>query len=286
MLVSELDFFLPPELIAQTPAEPRDHSRLMIVRRDGEPLAHHHFYELPELLRPDDLLIFNDTRVIRARLRGCKSTGAKVEALLLREVEANLWEALLRPSARLKTGSEIEFSSPDGRLKCKAKPEIRTGAGWLLRFESADNIRSLLPQLGEVPLPPYIRQTPRDEAQYQTIYARSESGDNPLDSAAAPTAGLHFTPQLMANLRTRGVQFGFVTLAVGLGTFRPIQSETLEEHQMHAEEFEIAQTVAEAIAKQRERGARVIAVGTTAARVLESVGDENGLVKAQSGVTQ
>jgi S-adenosylmethionine:tRNA ribosyltransferase-isomerase len=137
-----------------------------------------------------------------------------------------------------------------------------------------------------VPIPPYIRQAPRDEAQYQTIYARSETSDNPLDSAAAPTAGLHFTPQLMANLRSRGVQFGFVTLAVGLGTFRPIQSETLEGHQMHAEEFEIAQPVADAIAKQRERGARVIAVGTTAARVLESVGDENGLVKAQSGATQ
>lgn len=286
MLVSELDFHLPPELIAQTPAEPRDHSRLMVLRRAEDKLAHHRFYELPNLLRADDLLVFNDTRVIRARLRGHKSTGAKVEALLLREIETNLWEALLKPSARLKTGSEIEFASPDNSLKCVAKPEIRTGAGWLLRFEGVSDIRTLLPQLGEVPLPPYIHQPPRDEAQYQTIYARQENTEKPLDSSAAPTAGLHFTPQLMQALRERGIHQSFVTLAVGLGTFRPIQSETLEGHEMHAEEFEIASPVAEAIARQRKRGGRVVAVGTTAARVLESVGDENGLVKPQSGATQ
>ncbi len=290
MLVSELDFYLPPELIAQTPAEPRDHSRLMVVRRDSQSLAHHRFYELPDLLRADDLLVFNDTRVIRARLRGHKPTGGAVEALLLREVETNLWEALLKPSARLKVGSEIKFASPDNALRVAAKPEARTASGWLLRFDLQEDIRALLPQLGEVPLPPYIHQKPRDEAQYQTIYARtrtrSESGENPLDSSAAPTAGLHFTPQILDALRVRGIHFAFVTLGIGLGTFRPIQSDTLEAHEMHSEEFEISPQTAHLIAEQRQRGGRVIAVGTTAARVLESVGNANGLVHPQVGATQ
>ncbi len=286
MLASELDFYLPPELIAQTPAEPRDHSRLMVVRRESDKLAHHHFYELPDLLRADDLLVFNDTRVIRARLRGHKPTGGAVEALLLREVGKNLWETLLKPSARLKVGAQIEFASPDGALKCRAKPEMRTASGWLLRFEIEDDIRTLLPQLGEVPLPPYIHQAPRDEAQYQTIYARTETGENPLDSSAAPTAGLHFTPRVLEALQERGIQFAFVTLGIGLGTFRPIQSETVEAHEMHSEEFEISQQTAQMIAEQRARGGRVIAVGTTAARVLESVGDENRGVQPQNGATQ
>lgn len=286
MLVSELDFHLPPELIAQTPIEPRDHSRLMVLRRDSDEVAHHRFYELPDLLRADDLLIFNDTRVIRARLRGRKATGGAVEALLLREVQTNLWEALLKPSARLKVGSEIEFSSPDGAVKVIAQPQARTSGGWLVRFDLADDIRAWLPQLGEVPLPPYIHQKPRDESQYQTVYARAEKGENPLDSSAAPTAGLHFTPQLLDALRARGIRFAFVTLGIGLGTFRPIQSDTLEAHEMHSEEYEISVQTAQLIAEQRQRGARVVAVGTTAARVLESVGKTNGLVQPQVGSTQ
>ncbi len=286
MLVSELDFHLPPELIAQTPARPRDHSRLMVVRRDEPEVAHHHFFELPSLLRADDLLVFNDTRVIRARLRGHKSTGGAVEALLLREIETNLWEALLKPSARLKLGNAIEFVAPDGAVSVQAKPEARTASGWQVRFEMEGDIRSVLPQLGEVPLPPYIYQSPRDEAEYQTIYARTQVGENALDSAAAPTAGLHFTPHLLEQLRAKGVRFAFVTLGIGLGTFRPIKSDILETHEMHSEEFEVSLQTAQAIEEQRKRGGRVIAVGTTAARVLESVGDENGLVRPQSGATQ
>ena len=297
MLVSQLDFHLPPELIAQTPAEPRDHSRLMVVRRENNELAHHHFYELPALLRADDLLVFNDTRVIRARLRGYKPTGGAVEALLLREVEINLWEALLKPSARLKIGTPIEFAAPDGTLRVLAQPQARTSSGWLLRFDLQNNlkgdIRALLPQLGDVPLPPYIHQKPRDEAQYQTVYAKErtrgtggEGSENPLDSSAAPTAGLHFTPQLLEALQGRGIRFAFVTLGIGIGTFRPIQTETLEAHEMHSEEFEISPLTAKMIAEQRARGARVIAVGTTAARVLESVGNDKGLVHPQAGATQ
>lgn len=290
MLASEFDFHLPPELIAQTPAEPRDHSRLMVVHRDNSEPEHRRFHDLPSLLRADDLLVFNDTRVIRARLRGHKTTGGAVEALLLREIERNLWEVLLRPSARLKAGVPLEFVSPDGELRVGGTPEIRTGAGWLLRFASENDIRTLLPNLGEVPIPPYIRQAPRDESQYQTVYARTEppstSNAHPLDSSAAPTAGLHFTPHLLEELRAKGIEFAFVTLGIGLGTFRSIQSETLEEHKMHEEEFEISEATSAAIARQRERGARVIAVGTTAARVLESVGNDNGLATPQCGATR
>ena len=295
MLVSELDFDLPADLIAQTPAEPRDHSRLMVLRRESDSrgaIAHYRFYELPDLLRPHDLLVFNDTKVLRARLRGHKvGSGGAVEALLLREVETNLWEALLKPSARLKVGTEIEFSAPDGGLRVRAQPEARTPDGWRVRFLLEGDVRELLPQLGEVPVPPYIRQAPQGEAQYQTVYARRSGRaeldpEVLLDSAAAPTAGLHFTPSLLEKLREKGVRSAFVTLGIGLGTFRPIQSDTLEAHQMHSEEFEISEAAARAIATQRADGHRVVAVGTTAARVLESASDESGLLHPMAGRTR
>lgn len=283
MLVSKLDFDLPAELIAQTPAEPRDHSRLMRLDRVTGKIAHHRFYELPQLLRAGDLLVFNDTKVLRARLRGHKTTGGAVEALLLREVETNLWETLLKPSARLKVGSEIEFASADGALRIMASPEARTEDDWRLRFFCDGDVRDLLPRLGEVPLPPYIKQA-ADEARYQTIYARRAGRalldpQIALDSAAAPTAGLHFTPRLLEQLSEAGIASTFVTLGIGLGTFRPIQSDTLEGHAMHSEEYEISAEAAEAVATQRARGGRVVAVGTTAARVLESASDESGLLK-------
>jgi S-adenosylmethionine:tRNA ribosyltransferase-isomerase len=285
MLVSDLDFHLPPELIAQTPAQPRDHSRLMVLRRGGA-LLHHRFYELPRLLRAGDLLVFNDTRVLRARLRGHKSSGGAVEALLLREHETNLWEALLKPSARIKPGTEITFVTLSGDIRVLATPMRRTPSGWMLRFNCENDVRALLPRLGEVPLPPYIHRAADDESQYQTVYAKARQGENPLDSSASPTAGLHFTPRLLDELRAGGIGFAFVTLGIGLGTFRPIQSDTLEGHEMHSEEFEVSPAASAIIEKQRERAGRVIAVGTTAARVLESASDENGLVPAQSGATQ
>ncbi|MDQ3813496.1 MAG: S-adenosylmethionine:tRNA ribosyltransferase-isomerase, partial [Armatimonadota bacterium] len=295
MLTAELDYFLPPELIAQEPVEPRDQSRLLVLRRGDGSIAHHRFDQLPPLLRSDDLLIFNDTRVLRARLRGYKSaSGGRVEALLLREIEVNLWEALLKPAARVRPGTALHFVSADESVVVPAQTVERTEVGWLVRFfpgdassgaPHSDDLRDWLPQVGEVPLPPYIRQAPRDEAQYQTVYARETTRDRTeaLDSAAAPTAGLHFTPALLEALRARGIRTAFVTLGVGIGTFRPIQSETLEEHTMHREAFEIPAATARAVAEQRQRGGRVVAVGTTTTRVLESVADENGYLPATTG---
>ncbi|MBV9468993.1 MAG: tRNA preQ1(34) S-adenosylmethionine ribosyltransferase-isomerase QueA, partial [Abitibacteriaceae bacterium] len=293
MLTADLDYHLPPELIAQQPAEPRDHSRLMHLQRATGALQHLRFDALPDLLRVGDLLVFNDTRVLRARLHGHKEIGGgHVEALLLREVKTNFWEALLKPSARLRPGATVIFSSPTADVTAPAQLIERTAIGWLLRFFSEGtkrNIRELLPQLGEVPLPPYIKQPPREEAQYQTVYARMQAGNTTgvaLDSAAAPTAGLHFTPRILEALHARGIRTAFVTLGVGVGTFRPVQTDTLEEHSMHAEEFEVPAATAAAIQTQRERGGRVVAVGTTTTRVLESVATADGGVPAGFGSTR
>lgn len=301
MLSSELDFDLPLELIAQTPAEPRDSSRLLHFRR-GLPveaaLTHRLISDLPEILQPGDLLVFNDTRVLRARLYGRKPTGGKVEALLLQEQGKNLWSALLKPSARLKAGQQILLnSSADGdesELTVPATLLSRESATWQLRFELPEgrDIRELLPQLGEVPVPPYIKTIPREE-QYQTVFSKPEefqsvNGAQPapaLDSAAAPTAGLHFSEELLAKLRARGIETAFLTLGVGMGTFQPVQTETLEEHVMHEEEFYLSETAARIINQQKRSGGRVIAVGTTTLRVLESVCNDEGTVTAGSGAT-
>jgi S-adenosylmethionine:tRNA ribosyltransferase-isomerase len=291
VLASELDFFLPPELIAQTPAEPRDSARLLVLPRDGSPLAHHFVRDLPALLRPDDLLVFNDTRVLRARLRGSKPSGGRVEALLLKELGRNRWEALLKPSQRLKIGGEVEFASPDGSVRITARLAERRDEAWHLEFLPDANanlnadVRDLLPALGEVPLPPYIRQAASEE-RYQTTFSRRKTEGNPLDSAAAPTAGLHFTPELLQKLAEKGIETAFVTLAVGAGTFRPVQSETLEEHVMHREEFWVSPAAAAKINAQKARGGRVVAVGTTTVRTLESLADERGHVAAGEGDTQ
>ncbi|HEX8237453.1 MAG TPA: tRNA preQ1(34) S-adenosylmethionine ribosyltransferase-isomerase QueA [Abditibacteriaceae bacterium] len=306
MLSSELDYDLPPELIAQEPASPRDHSRLMHLRRTSGEIAHHRFYELPQLLRPDDLLVFNDTRVLRARLRGFKVSdeagavyrGARVEVLLLRERDPNRWEAMLKPSARLRPGTRLHLVSPDEALQVEAHVVERTSSGWIVQFLGSD-IRHALPLLGEVPLPPYISTPLHDENRYQTIYARDKRESDKresdkrsdaeqagsLESAAAPTAGLHFTPQLLDVLQARGIRTAFVTLAIGIGTFRPIKSETLEEHAMHEEEFEISTSTAQLIHEQKQRGGRIVAVGTTTTRVLESASDEAGGVQAGAGRT-
>lgn len=299
MLSSELDFPLPPELIAQTPHEPRDQSRLLHFRR-GVPLenaiSHRRVCDLPQILQPGDMLVFNDTRVLRARLFGHRSTGGKLEALLLQERELNVWQALLKPSARLRVGETIFFDAEGGQT-ISAVLEEREGDGWLVRFEPAGtrNVRELLSQFGQVPIPPYIRTLPQEE-QYQTVYAREwENGSNlndvdgkslpPLDSCAAPTAGLHFTDNLLQSLNAIGVETQFLTLGVGLGTFRPVQTETLEEHEMHEERFFVTQEAAHAINRQKQSGGRVIAVGTTTLRVLESICDESGQISAGAGRT-
>lgn len=292
MLVSELDFHLPPERIAQSPAEPRDSARLLRLQRSrigstadsiATAFSHHIIRDLPNLLRPDDLLVFNDTKVLRARLEGRKPTGGRVEVLLLKEVARNEWEALVKPSARLREGEEVLLGRDD--IAVIARLEKRQEEQWRIRFLVDNDVRDLLPELGKVPVPPYIKTEPREE-QYQTVYSHSRPGEeNPLDSAAAPTAGLHFTPQLLDALRENGVSTAFVTLGVGVGTFRPVQTATLEEHTMHAEEFEVSAPTASLINAQKQRGARVVAVGTTTTRVLESLADENGCITAGCGNT-
>ncbi len=284
MLASELDYALPADLIAQRPLEPRDAARLMVLRRQNGAIEHRAIRDLPDLLRPDDLLVFNDTRVLRARLRGQRASGGRVEALLLKERAKNEWEALLKPSARLKIGQKLLFGAEKSTLE--AAPIERTGESWIVRFfpPGDQNVRDLLPELGEVPLPPYIHEK-TEEARYQTIFARQNSEGNPLDSAAAPTAGLHFTPQLLGKLSEKGVEMAFITLAVGAGTFRPVQVENLDDHPMHAEEFWIPKATSESISRQKARGARVVAVGTTTTRALESVADENGEVAPGEGET-
>ncbi len=310
MLTSELDFPLPPELIAQEPMRPRDAARMLHLSRAAantvvstaseEFLWHRRVHDLPGLLRAGDLLVFNDSRVLRARLRGRKTSGGKVEALLLRESARNEWEVLLKPSARLKTGSEVLFHAPEDASRTVAATLLeRRAESWLVRFappendsEFGDDIRDWLPRLGEIPIPPYIKTLPR-EGEYQTVYARqakasdgsADDSGNPLDSSAAPTAGLHFTPQLLEALKARGVQTTFVTLGVGVGTFRPVQSETLEEHAMHEEEYSVSRETAQAINRQKEHGGRVIAVGTTTTRVLESIADGDGRIAAGPGST-
>jgi S-adenosylmethionine:tRNA ribosyltransferase-isomerase len=297
MLAAELDFDLPPRLIAQQPARPRDAARLMRVRCNSlrasaeQEVEHRRVRDLSEILQPGDLLVVNDSRVLRARLRGVKPTGGRVEAMLLREEERNVWQCLLKPSARISAGTKLIFHPPHGHgapppVPLVGEPLRRTGESWLMRFvapageEAEFDVRQVLADYGEVPLPPYI-QSASPEEDYQTVYARSgareeqEDEAGALDSCAAPTAGLHFTPGLLRELEGMGVEVARVTLAVGPGTFRPVQSETLEEHAMHAEEFWIAPGAATRINAQKQRGGRVVAVGTTSLRALESAALES-----------
>lgn len=299
MLSSELDYDLPPELIAQSPARPRESARLLRVARATQTLTHYTIDDLPDLLRPDDLLIFNDSRVLRARLRGFRGSrettasgaaqgGGRVEGLLLRERTVNVWEALLKPSARLRPNMSLTFASSDGSAQIAARVGERLDEGWLLHFECEGDVREWLPRVGEVPLPPYIAPLEGDiENDYQTVYARQEPTPGvALDSAAAPTAGLHFGETMLARLQERGVRWGFVTLGVGAGTFRPVQTPTLEEHHMHREAYDVPAQTAQLIAEQRARGGRVVAVGTTSARTLESAHDGRGMVRTGHGETE
>ncbi|PJF48285.1 MAG: tRNA preQ1(34) S-adenosylmethionine ribosyltransferase-isomerase QueA [Chloroflexi bacterium] len=259
MHISELDYELPPELIAQHPVEPRDASRLLVCDRATQTHQHRHFYDLPEFLRPGDLLVANDTSVINARLHGRKPTGGQVEVLLLRKLDDVTWEALVGG----RNVRQITFPAGEDGQQLSAEVVARSGeAAFVVRFSAP--IEPHLDALGETPLPPYIREQLRDPARYQTVYARVAG------SAAAPTAGLHFTPQLLERIQAMGVQIAFVTLHVGLDTFKPIEEETVEAHKIHTEWCELPPATAEAINDTRARGRRIIAVGTTSARVLES----------------
>lgn len=258
MQTSDLDYDLPLELIAQHPVEPRDTSRLLRIQRDTEQLSHHHFYDLAQFLNPGDLLIANDTSVINARLLGQKPTGGKAEVLLLRRRELKVWEALVG-GRRVR---EVEFEVQPGHKLIARVIDKLDGPQSLVEF--SEPVEPYLAQIGSTPLPPYIHERLSDPSRYQTVYARVAG------SAAAPTAGLHFTPSLLKQLQDKGVRVGFVTLHVGLDTFKPIEEDTIEEHAIHSEWCELNAETAALIDATKQAGKRVIAVGTTSARTLES----------------
>ena len=277
MKTSDFDYHLPEELIAQTPMEPRDHSRLLVYNRADQGMQHLHFYDLPRFLRKGDVLVINETKVIPARLLGEKEdTGVPVELLLLKRLERDVWEALVRPGRRLKPGAICTFGG--GLLKTEIIETAEDG-GRKVRFHYNGVFEEILDQLGQMPLPPYIHEKLQDQTRYQTVYAKEEG------SAAAPTAGLHFTPELMERIRSIGVEIVPVVLHVGLGTFRPVKVEDVSQHHMHVEHYEVSPEAARRINQARANGGRCICVGTTSVRTLETVTGEDGLVKAQSGDT-
>jgi S-adenosylmethionine:tRNA ribosyltransferase-isomerase len=279
MRIEQFDYSLPPELIAQTPVEPRDHARLLVVDRATGSLEHRRFYEIADYLKPGDLLVANESKVLPARLLGHKvGTGGKVEVLLLRPApqpeeeggEPAIWEALVSPGRRVKEGTRLGFGDAGREPYLEATVVARAELGGrLLRFDRPP--RPLLDALGQMPLPPYIHEKLSDPTRYQTVYARTEG------SAAAPTAGLHFTRRLIDELKGRGVGFATVVLHVGLDTFRPVHEENVEEHPMHSEWYSLPQETAEAITRTRAAGGRVVAVGTTSVRVLETAAQAQGI---------
>lgn len=263
MNVEEYDFHLPEELIAQTPLSDRSSSRLLLVNKEDGELDHRHFSDIIDYFQSGDTLVLNDTRVIPARLFGIKEdTGAKAEVLLLKNLGGDRWEALVKPGKKLKTGAVIIFSE---ELRAVVEDEADMG-GRTLRFIYKGIFQEILDKLGTMPLPPYIKETLDDRERYQTVYARHEG------SAAAPTAGLHFTKELLKQIEAKGVNIAYITLHVGLGTFRPMSVEKVEEHVMHAEYYVLSQETADIINTTKEKGGRIIAVGTTSCRTLETVG--------------
>ncbi len=278
MRTADFDYTLPEELIAQTPIEPRDHSRLMVVSALDDSVEHRRFDDVIGYLDPGDALVLNETRVIPARLLGVKEdTGVPVEVLLLRRITATDWEALVRPGRRLKPGTFCRFG--DGLVRCEILGNVEETGGRTVRFRYDGVFEELLDRLGEMPLPPYIHEKLTDRERYQTVYARTEG------SAAAPTAGLHFTPELLDRIRAKGVTIVPVLLHVGLGTFRPVQAEDIGEHRMHSEWYEVTPEAADTLNRIREAGGRLICVGTTSVRTIETVADDNGVIHAGSGDT-
>ncbi len=287
MNTSDFYFDLPEELIAQTPLEKRSDSRLLVMDRNTGELTHDHFYHIGEYLKPGDCLVLNDTKVMPARLLGQRAdTGTPIELLLLKrlsreELDANdypddCWEVLVRPGRRVRPGHELTFG--DGKLGAKVLT-ITEGGNRIVQFTYQGIFEEILDQLGQMPLPPYIHEHLDDPDRYQTVYAREQG------SAAAPTAGLHFTEDLLNDLRAKGIRTAFITLHVGLGTFRPVKVEKIEEHEMHSEYYQISEEAAALIRKTQEEGGRIIAVGTTSCRTLESAAKDDGTVPATSGWT-
>ena len=276
MKKSDFSFDLPEELIAQTPMEQRDASRLLCLDKQTGAVEHRHFYDLPDLLREGDCLVLNNSRVLPARLIGIRPTGGAVELVLLRDLGGNRWECLSRPGRKTKPGQRILFG--EGELQAVVEETV-SGGNRIVRFDYEGIFLEVLERLGRMPLPPYIREELKDPERYQTVYSKE------LGSAAAPTAGLHFTKELLETVRNKGVLTEFVTLHVGLGTFRPVKEEEIENHEMHSEYCIIPPETAEAVNRTRKNGGRIIAVGTTSCRTLESFAKEDGTLEASSGWT-
>ena len=278
MNTADFDFHLPEELIAQTPLEKRDSSRLLIVDRETGQFSDQHFDNIIDQLEPGDALVMNNTRVLPARLYGTKpETGGHVELLLLKNTQGDFWEVLAKPAKRLRVGTRVSFG--DGRLTATVTEKLEHG-GRIVRFDYQGIFLEVLESLGEMPLPPYIHEKLEDRERYQTVYAK-ENG-----SAAAPTAGLHFTEKLLDKIAAKGVKLVYLTLHVGLGTFRPVSVDNLEEHEMHSEFYSLSEEAAETLLQVKASGHRIIAVGTTSIRTLETIGSKfEGQIQADSGWT-
>ena len=277
MKVSDFNFDLPEELIAQHPLEKRDASRLMVLDKNTGVIEHKSFHDVIEYLNEGDTLVLNNTRVMPARLIGEKEgTGGKIEFLLLKRIEGDKWECLAKPGKRAKIGQTFTFG--EGKLKCKVIDIIEEG-NRIIEFSYEGIFEQVLDELGEMPLPPYITEKLDDRERYQTVYSKEKG------SAAAPTAGLHFTNELLEEIKSKGINIAYLTLHVGLGTFRPVKVDDINEHIMHSEYYHLDKENADIINETKKRGNRIIAVGTTSTRTLETIGDENGFVREQSGWT-
>ena len=273
---SDFDFYLPEELIAQTPLEKRDTSRLLHLNKQTGEIEHKHFYDIKQYLREGDCLVLNDSRVLPARLIGARPTGGAVELVLLKDLGDNRWECLSRPGRKTKPGQELVFG--DGELTAVVQ-EVTLGGNRIVKFSYEGIFLEILERLGKMPLPPYIKVELQDSERYQTVYSKE------LGSAAAPTAGLHFTMELLAEIADMGVKICYVTLHVGLGTFRPVKADKIEDHEMHSEFCIVPDETAESVNAVKRAGGRVIAVGTTSCRTLESFTTEDGVLQATSGWT-
>lgn len=276
MKVSDFNYDLPQELIAQHPYDKRDEARLMVIDAKTQKIEHRIFKDVMEYLSEGDCLVINNTKVLPARLYGKKDTGASIEFLLLKRIEGDIWEVMVRPGNKLKPGSKVSFG--DGLLKAEVL-EVLEGGNRKVTFEYNGIFNEILDQIGLMPLPPYIKEKLKENDKYQTVYAKYDG------SSAAPTAGLHFTEELLEKIKQKGVKIANVTLHVGIGTFRPVKAENVEEHAMHSEHYYIKQEEADLINNAKKSGHKVVCVGTTSCRVLESVADENGMVKETEGDT-
>lgn len=277
MRTKDFWYDLPEELIAQTPLEKRDTSRLMVLDRVTGEVSHQHFYDVINYLKPGDCLVMNDSRVLPARLVGHRPTGGMVEVLLLRDLGEKKWECLCKPGRKMQVGNEVIFG--DGELTATVV-EVREDGNRVVEFHYDGIFLEVLERLGKMPLPPYIKEELKDQERYQTVYSRA------VGSAAAPTAGLHFTTELLDRIREKGVKTAFVTLHVGLGTFRPVKAEEISEHHMHAELCMISQETADILNETKAQGGRIICVGTTSCRTLESLVNEDGSFEAKSKWTE